>query len=71
MITGSKLPEFIWEHAIAHAAYVRNRAYTISISEMTPYQAWFGNKPNVSHLREFGAPVWVLLQDKTLHIRFF
>jgi hypothetical protein len=60
MITGSKLPEFLWENAVAHAAYVRNRAYTTSISEMTPYQAWFGNKPNVSHLREFGAPVWVL-----------
>jgi hypothetical protein len=24
----------------------------------------FKIKPNVSHLREFGAPVWVLLQGK-------
>ena len=31
---------------------------------MTPYQLWNGQKPNVAHLREFGAPVWVLLQGQ-------
>jgi transposase InsO family protein len=61
MLTTSKLPEFLWEPAILHAAYVRNRAYTTSIQGQTPYQGWEGTKPNVSHLREFGAPVWVLL----------
>jgi hypothetical protein len=64
MITASKLPEFIWEQAVAHAAYVRNRAYTISVKDKTPYEGWFGTKPNVSHLREFGASVWILLQGQ-------
>ncbi len=58
------LPEFLWEPAITHAAYVRNRSYTQSIPSHTPYQGWNTNKPNVSHLREFGTPVHILLQGQ-------
>ena len=65
MINGQRLPEFLWEHAVEHAAYVRNRAYTRVLEGETPYQAWHGVKPNVTHLREFGAPVWVLIQGQT------
>ena len=59
-----ELPEFLWEYAINHATYLRNRAYTKSLQNQTPYEKWFQNKPNISHLREFGAPVWVLLQGQ-------
>src|ERR1700678_1646267 len=58
------LPEFLWEYAINHFSYLRNRAHTTSLKDQTPYQKWFQTKPNVSHLREFGAPVWVLLQSQ-------
>ena len=27
MLRGQDLPEFLWEYAIAHAAYLRNRSY--------------------------------------------
>jgi hypothetical protein len=64
MIVGTHLPEYLWEYAIAHAAYVRNRSYTTAISDKTPYEGWNGSKPNITHLREFGAPVWVLLQGQ-------
>jgi transposase InsO family protein len=37
MLTASKLPEFLWELAILHASYVRNRAYTTSIKGRMPY----------------------------------
>ena len=30
----------------------------------TPYETWFNKRPNVSQLREFGAPVWILLQGQ-------
>jgi transposase InsO family protein len=50
MLNGQHLPEFLWEHAVEHAAYVRNRAYTRVLEDETPYQAWFGRKPNVTHL---------------------
>jgi hypothetical protein len=63
MLIAAKLPEFLWEPAVEHAAYIRNRAYTSAI-KCTPYQAWHGHKPDVSHLREFGTPVWTLLQGQ-------
>ena len=30
----------------------------------TPYETWFNKRPNVSQLREFSAPVWILLQGQ-------
>ena len=64
MLKGQNMPEFLWESAVAHAAYVRNRAYTRVLERVTPYELWFGSKPSVAHLREFGVPVWVLLQGQ-------
>jgi hypothetical protein len=60
----SKLPEFLWEPAVAHAAYVHNMFYTKYIPNATPYQFWHEQKPNVAHLCEFGVPVWVLQQGQ-------
>src|ERR1700678_2641866 len=62
MIRG--LPEFLWEYAINHSTYLCNQAFTKSVKGQTPYQKWFQTKPNISHLRKFGAPVWVLLQGQ-------
>ena len=58
------LPEFLWEYAVKHSSYLRNRVHTKSLKTQTPYEKWYQIKPNVSHLREFGAPVWVLLQGQ-------
>jgi hypothetical protein len=65
MIIDKELPEFLWEHAVSHAVYIRNHSYTCALQgEKTPYELWHGKRPNVAHLREFGAPVWVLLQGQ-------
>ena len=64
MLRGQDLPEFLWEYAIVHAAYLHNRLYMKFLKNITPYQKWNKSKPNVTHLREFGAPVWVLLQGQ-------
>jgi hypothetical protein len=61
MVNGHELPKFLWELAIKHATYLQNQAYTC-ICKLMPYQAWTGEKPDVSHLREFGTPVWILWQ---------
>ena len=64
MRLATNLPVFLWEQAIAHAAYIRNRAYSLAVKTATPYERWHGHKPDVSHLREFSAPVWILLQGQ-------
>jgi hypothetical protein len=69
MLKGQNLPEFLWNYAIAHAAYLRNRSFTKSLKDQTPYQIWNKTKPNVNHFREFGALVWVLLQSRTSKAR--
>ncbi len=59
-----KIPEYLWEYAISYAAYIRNCAYTKPMGTLTPFQGWFNSKPNIAHLRQFGAPVWILLQGQ-------
>jgi hypothetical protein len=54
------LPQTLWSVTISHAAYIRNRSPTRALDEKTPMEAWTGNKPNLSHLREFGCDVWIL-----------
>src|ERR1700683_1181688 len=63
-LNGQEIPEYLWEYAISHAAYIRNRAYMKPMGTLTPYQGWFNYKPNIAHLREFGAPIWILLQGQ-------
>jgi len=64
MLTAADLPEFLWEPAVEHAAYICNRSFTTSLQGSTPYQAWHGERPDITHLCEFGTPVWILLQGQ-------
>ena len=50
MLISSKLPTFLWDEAISHTNYLRNRAPTRALQGKTPLEAWTGQKPNVSHL---------------------
>jgi hypothetical protein len=65
MLIAKSLPSFLWDEAAKHAVYLRNRAPTRALKGKTPYEAWTGLKPNISHLREFGCDVWVL--DETVN----
>ena len=62
MLAALKLPQFLWEPTIMHAAYICNCSYTSMRPEKTPYEAWNGKKLSITHLREFGMPVWILAQ---------
>jgi len=64
MLIEKWLPAFLWDEAVAHAVYLRNRAPMWALKGMTPIEAWSGTKANVSHLREFGCDVWILDEDK-------
>lgn len=53
----------LWTEAIGTAAYLRNRVPNRGIMSTTPYFEWYGKKPNVSHLRVFGAKAFVHIPD--------
>lgn len=54
MLADAKLPQKFWAEALSTAVYLRNRSPTKSVKEMTPFEAWTGEKPKVDHLRIFG-----------------
>ena len=50
------MPAFFWGEAVVSAVYILNRSPTKAVDGRTPYEAWHGRKPAVSHLRVFGSP---------------
>lgn len=64
MILARNLPSELWPHAMQHATYVRNRVYTRALANVTPYQKWSGQRPDISHIQEFGTDVWILNEDQ-------
>ncbi|KAG7565310.1 Integrase catalytic core [Arabidopsis suecica] len=49
-----KVPNYLWGEAVRHATYLINRVGTRTLITQTPYEAFKGKKPNISHLRVFG-----------------
>ena len=47
-----------WAEAISCSAHIQNRAFHKLVKGMTPYEAWFGEKPNVSNFRILGTKAW-------------
>ncbi len=64
MLAEKNLPETLWVEAITHAAYIQNQSPTQATGTM-PMEAWVGNKPDLSHLREFGMDVWILSKGES------
>ena len=64
MIRHAGLPNTYWAEAISTAAYVRNQMPMTAIKEnKTPYERWYGRKPDVSHLRVFGCIAYAHVPD--------
>jgi transposase InsO family protein len=49
-----EMPAVFWGEAVVTAVYILNRSPTKAFNDRTPYKAWHGRKPAVSHLRVFG-----------------
>ena len=64
MLYHSNLPLYLWAEAVATVVYLRNMSPTSSFKGETPYERWYGVKPNVDHLRIFGCNVYVHIPDE-------
>jgi transposase InsO family protein len=47
--------------------YLCMRVATKTLNNITPYEAYFEHKPDISHLREIGCQAFVLIQNKHNH----
>lgn len=56
------VPLELWGEAVISTTYVINRSIS-SLDTKTPFEIWYGRKPNVSHLRVFGCLAYVHTPD--------
>jgi len=69
----------LWAEAVAMAVYVLNHTMNRHHDSKTPFEAWFGFKPSVAHLRPFGCDAYLMILDgnckkldrKSRHITFY
>ena len=59
MLAYSNLPHRFWAEALSTCVYLRNHSSTKAIRGITPYEAWNGIKPDVSHFHVFECAAFV------------
>ena len=62
----SKLIPKIRAEATICAAHIQNKAFHKSLKGKTPYEAWFGQNPNVSNFRIFGTKAWARIPSEKM-----
>ena len=63
MLNESKLSHNFWDYALNALVYVRNRSPTsANTNSCTPFEKFYGHKPDVSNLRVFGCLAYVHVQ---------
>ena len=63
----SKLPTPFWAEALDTANKARNPLASKSAPNGdSPHQAWFGKKPSLKHLRQFGSVAFHRIPDETI-----
>lgn len=58
-----EIPKSLWADAVQWANHVLNRSPTMIVKDMTPEEAWSGNKPSIEHFRIFGCIGYVHVLD--------
>lgn len=58
MLADSHVPKKYWAEAAVTVNYLANRVPQRN-QEVTPYEAFYNKRPDVSHLRTFGCRAWV------------
>lgn len=59
----AKIHRRYWPEAIKTAAYLKNRTIANTVENKTPYEIFFGMKPNVEHLKIYGSRVFVRVPE--------
>ncbi|KAD7116884.1 hypothetical protein E3N88_04152 [Mikania micrantha] len=54
ILAAKNMPKSYWAEAVTWVFYVRNRCPTKAWKNMTPQEAWSGERPNVEHFKTWG-----------------
>jgi hypothetical protein len=65
MIYQAKLPEKLWDYAVEHVVYLKNRVLTVAIQVKIPIEAYSRVKPAIGKLRIFGCAAYPLKPKET------
>ena len=63
MLEAKRLPKQLWMESVMTATHVLNRVLNRGMKNVTPYELWFGRKPDVSHLRTFGCVAYGFIPE--------
>lgn len=58
LLTDARLPNGFWAEAVNAANYIQNRVLTKSTNQ-TPFQLWYGRRPDTRHMHAFGSKCFV------------
>ena len=61
----TRAPDFLWVDPFSTVVYTMNQTISARAGEKTPFEAFFGRKPNVSHMRVWFSDIY-LHQPKDL-----
>ncbi|KAG6514647.1 hypothetical protein ZIOFF_025016 [Zingiber officinale] len=67
LLKGTHMPARFWGEAVRHAVYLLNRLPTKALGERTPFEAWMGRKPHLTHLKVFGCIAYA--KNTTPHLK--
>ncbi|MCP4490581.1 MAG: DDE-type integrase/transposase/recombinase, partial [Gammaproteobacteria bacterium] len=58
MLGDSKMQKKFWAEALSTAVYLKNRSPSAAVDKKTPFEAYYGHKPGVKHLKAFGCAAY-------------
>ena len=59
MLWDADLPIAFWSAAMSTANFLCNRSPTSALTGITPFEAWYGRRPNLGFIRIFGCKAMV------------
>lgn len=67
MLAAAELPLSLWGETSNTAALIRNLLPLDRLGGHTPWEAWYGEKPDISFLRVFGSKAYALIEGQPRH----
>ncbi|GJT88813.1 zinc finger, CCHC-type containing protein [Tanacetum coccineum] len=66
MMKARGIPNYFWGKAVRHATYIINRTPTRALVGVTPYEKFYGEKPNLEDLKVFRCVAYERIVSKHL-----